>query len=120
MVVSAGAFAQSSMTVSDTIVNTGTETATLKLADSWNNVAVQVIVTKLSGTVGGTVTLMGSLDGTNYVSASTDTLTPTNVTTNTFIWNVTPSKYLYYRIKYVGTGTMAATMAGYVLPRKLN
>lgn len=129
--------------VEDTINNAETVTKYLKLTGSYQSMSIQVVITKISGTVGGTVTIVGSNDGTNFVDicrasvaattlrpAYKDTLTPANQTTNTKIWTFTNAAtiesgqtpnfapYLYYGIKYVGTGTMSAKIRGYVVPRK--
>lgn len=115
--ISAITFGQSSMTVSDTVVNAGTEYATLKVANSGSNVSVQIVATKISGTVAGTAVLQASNDGVNYVSIGADTLTLTNVTTNTHLWSVSANPYIYYRVKVTGSGTMVATIKGYLVRR---
>jgi hypothetical protein len=109
--------------VKDTTDNTATSYITLPISQWYNTIAIQSVVTKISGTVAGTVTLQGSLDGTNYntVSSSYATVTsyvPTNVTTNTKMFVVTGSPYRYYRLSYTGAGTMSASHRGYVLPNK--
>lgn len=108
----------SPMTVSgDTIINGGTRTATLKSTLKFDVVAIQAVITKVNGTVGGNALLQGSLDGLTYVNVSTDTLKSTNVTTNSKIWKVEPSPYLYYRVSATGTGTMKALFKSYLLGR---
>lgn len=127
----------------DTINNAETVTKYKKVEGSYDAMSVQIVITKISGTVGGTVTIVGSNDGVNFVDicrasvaattlrpAYKDTLTPANQTTNTKIWTFsnaattesgqTPAfgPYLYYGFKYVGTGTMSATVKGYLVPRK--
>lgn len=102
----------------DTVTNAGTVNldATIK---AYNPVvSFQVVATKISGTVAGTAILQASIDGTNYVSIGEDTLTLSNTTTNTHLWVIEPSPYLYYRIKVTGSGTMSARTSGYALPRK--
>lgn len=118
---------------SDTATNTGTTYVGLQVQNAYKSLTVQAVVTKISGTVGGTVTLQGSNDGTNYntvktlyletvapysVSGGTATLTALNQTTTTKIFNINGSPYAYYRLSYTGTGTMAATIKGYVWPQK--
>lgn len=127
----------------DTVVNTATITKYIKVPTSHRSISLQVVVTKISGTVAGKVTLQGSNDGVNFVDISspsiaattlrpafTDTLTCTDVTTNTKIWtiplngiagtNVVPiPQYLYYGIKYVGSGTMSAKFRGYLVYRSI-
>lgn len=116
MLLTFGAFSQTTMTGSgDTITNTETEYVTITLSGSGTYVAIQVVATKLSGTVDGTVLLQGSVDGVNYVDISTDTLQLANVTTNTKVWSVTGNPYLYYRLAGTGVGTMAARFYGYAV-----
>jgi hypothetical protein len=81
------------------------------------------VVTKISGTVAGTVTLQGSLDGINYSTVNSNYVTassysPTNVATSTFRFIVTGSPYRFYRLSYTGAGTMSASHRGFVLPNK--
>ena len=107
--------------VKDTTDNTGTSYITLGVTKWYNTVTIQSVVTKISGTVAGTVTLQGSIDGTNYTTvdsnfANVTSYVPTNVTTNTKIFVVTGSPYRYYRLSYTGAGTMSASHRGYVLP----
>lgn len=126
----------------DTINNSETVTKWIKVTQSYESQSIQVVITKISGTVGGTVTLVGSNDGTNFVDicrasiaatalrpSYSDTLVPTNVTTNTKIWTFSNAAntqgqttdfgpYLYYGVKYVGTGTMSAKFRAYLVPRK--
>lgn len=105
----------------DTIANTATGYVTKTVPNYWEYVAIQAVVTKLSGTAGGTVTLQGSIDGTNYVTVKaaylngTATLSVSNVTTNTKIFVVTGSPYKYYRLSYTGSGTMSCKLNGYIL-----
>ncbi len=108
---------------SDTTINTATAYVSLPVTQWYNTIAIQSVVTKISGTVAGTVTLQGSLDGSNFntVSSSYATVTsyvPTNVATNTKIFVVNGSPYRYYRLSYTGAGTMSASHRGYVLPNR--
>lgn len=104
---------------SDTITNTGSGYVQYTLSNYYEKVSFQPVVTKLSGTAGGTVTLQVSNDGTNFVTisssyASATTLSVTNQTTNTSILTVTSSPYKYYRLSYTGSGTMSCTLSGYL------
>lgn len=100
----------------DTVTNTGTKYLTLApTAASFFKIAeVAVGVTEVSGTTGGTITCEASLDGTVWynVYLSTDSsysFTPTDVTTlQGFRFKIPNWADNYVRIKYVGTGTMAA------------
>jgi len=104
---------------SDTITDTGSGYVAITIDKYWEKVSFQPVVTKLSGTAAGTVTLQGSNDGTNFVTVnssyvSATTMTVTNVTTSTALLTVTSSPYKYYRLSYTGSGTMSCTLKGYV------
>jgi len=108
---------------SDTTTNTGTSYVTLPVQNWYNTVTIQSVVTKISGTVAGTVTLQGSVDGTNFVTVSSSyadvtSYSPTDVATSSKLFVVTGSPYRYYRLSYTGAGTMSASHRGYVLPNK--
>lgn len=109
----------------DTIVNTATEACSLKVVNSYKTITVHALITKISGTVGGTLTLQGSVDGVTFVTVDTATFitdgaatyTPTNVASQSKIWVMENTPYLWYKLSYAGTGTMSATLKGYLLPR---
>jgi len=110
---------QSSSLTTDTATNSGTTYLQITLNNYYEKVSFQPVVTKVSGTAAGTVTLQGSIDGTNYVTVSSDyssaqTMSVTNVTTSTALLTVTSSPYRYYRLSYTGSGTMVCIIAGYV------
>lgn len=99
----------------DTVTNTGTSYLTLANKGAAETVTIQLVATKISGTVAGTVTLLGSLDGTNYkaltqqeVTTAIPTYTATDVASQTNIWVIKNNPYLYYRVSWTGTGTMSA------------
>lgn len=97
----------------DTVDNTEqhvTTPADGKYVNWRNGVTFQVIVTKISGTVGGTLALQGSMDGTNWTTIGTAT-TPSDASAN-YGFNTT-QKWYYHRISYTGTGTMSASMKVY-------
>lgn len=82
---------------------------------------VQANLVKISGTVAGTVTLQGSLDGVTYKAVTatatgtqTGAFTATDVATQSTVWTLVNSPFRYYRISWTGTGTMAATLAGVI------
>jgi hypothetical protein len=74
-----------------------------------------VVVTKISGTVGGTLSLQGSIDGTNYKALNTPntatalaTFTATDAT-NTYHWVISGSPFLYYRVAWTGSSGQLAS-----------
>ena len=100
-----------------TLTNSGTTYVNQSISQLYEVCTFQPVVTKLSGTAGGTVTLQGSNDGTNFVTvnssyASATTMSVTNVTTSTAILTVTSAPYKYYRLSYTGSGTMSCTLKG--------
>lgn len=97
------AFHQTVSNPTGTVTNTGVDTMTYTMSGSYTTISIQPLLTKTSGTIAGTSVLQVSVNGINYVS--TDTLTNTNVTTNTIIWNkYTAAKS--FRILVTGSGTM--------------
>jgi len=103
----------------DTVTNTATNYVTTPIlsAKPAAYTSIVVVVTKISGTVGGTITLMGSIDGTNFTALNTEE-TSTALATKTAAdasavlnWRIKGSYYAYYRVSWAGTGTMAATLA---------
>lgn len=116
---------QSMTATTYTVIDTGTINLGLKLNESWDIVTVQYKGVKVSGTVAGTATLQGSVDGTNFSTIdarmfrdSLNAYTNTNVATNTKIFVLNKSPYLYYRVAVVGSGTMNLVVSAIVLPRK--
>jgi hypothetical protein len=101
----------------ETVVNTGNAFLTTPrlLQERASYTVVQVNVTKVSGTVGGTITLLGSLDGTSFVALrtiETQTALPTITAadaTAAYHWRINGSPFPFYRVSWTGTGTMNAT-----------
>lgn len=94
------------------ITNTSSDTMAyvFSAAKLYSVVAIQPVVTKASGTMAGTAYLYGSIDGVNYVLL--DSLTLTNVTTNTVVWKQTNSPYKSFRVVVGGATTVTATVSG--------
>jgi len=110
---------------SDTVTNTGTEVLSAQVNGYNKVVTVQVLITRLSGTLAGNVVLQGSLDGTTYTTltqvaqpSNNDTVTLTNVAATSCIYVIEPSKYLYYRVSVTGSGTMTARISAKIMGRK--
>lgn len=111
---------------SDTVANTGTaylSTVAVSPAPAVTT-TIWVAVTKISGTVGGTITLQGSLDGTNWKAVNTPntatalaTITATDAS-NTYHWIISGSPFRYYRVSWTGTGTMSASFTAQMFRSK--
>jgi hypothetical protein len=110
---------------SDTTVDTGVTYLTSPQVKSPTSiVTVQVVATKISGTVAGTISLQGSLDGTNFkaitlteASTAGPTYTATDVASQNFIWRLSQNPYAYYRVSWTGAGTMSAKFTANILSR---
>ena len=110
---------------SDTVTNTATNYVATTVTNAYTTITIQPIVTKISGTAAGTVTVQGSLDNVNFVSIPTayllgasNTLTVTNVTTSTALFVITKgAPYKYYRLSYTGSGTMSCSLKGLLSAR---
>lgn len=108
----------------DTVTNTATNYVTSPIIVAGKNtVTVSIVVTKISGTVGGTISLQGSLDGTNFKALNTAetqtalaTITATDAS-NVYHWRLTTNPFTYYRVSWTGTGTMAASFSARILTR---
>jgi hypothetical protein len=88
-------------------------TTAFRVSNWHTGVTAQVVVTKISGTVGGSLGLYGSMDGTNW-SLIGSASTPSDASAN-YSFNTTAAWY-YYRISYTGTGTMSASFKAFLLP----
>lgn len=112
--------AQQTMFVSKaTNTNTDTSYISVKLPGFYNVVSFQAVQTKSSGTVAGYALLQGSLDGTNFVNISNDTLTLANQAINTKIWTLSNSPYTHYRIA-MRTSNGVSVPSGFYVARKEN
>jgi len=99
----------------DTLTNTDTIAKVIHITEGDNQLGIQVVLNKLSGTVAGNVYLFQSLDGSNYVRTDSSTygviqpntqFTPTGTNIATFYKTWTPS--CYYLVQIVSSGTVSA------------
>jgi hypothetical protein len=95
-----------------TTTNTNAETEYLSTGQ-WNGnsgtITMQVVISRTSGTLAGTVTPEYSLDGTNFIAIpGTSAFNMTNAASNSQIWSITDRKALYYRLNVTTTGTVVA------------
>ena len=103
----------------DTLINAGTTKGVVIVYNPATTLTFQVKVTKISGTIGGSIALQGSLDGVTYYAISgASNLTLTDTATQGTIWTLTGTPYSYYRLLGTGTGTMRALVVGKYLHRK--
>lgn len=109
----------------DTVTNTATNFVTSPKSYGTNNlITVQVNVTKISGTVGGVISLQGSVDGVTFKAITLEnaqtvlpTITATDAT-NVYHFRLSSNPFLFYRVSWTGTGTMAASFGAQMLLRR--
>lgn len=85
-----------------TFTNVTTASYSISVTGPKHAVTFVYTVTKTSGTVAGTITLFGSLDGTNYVTLDTKTLTDANAVLST---SYSYNGYSKYKITIAQSGT---------------
>lgn len=107
------AFSQTASNATGAITNTSVDTMTYSAIRSYNLVSIQPVVTKATGTMAGWAVLDYSIDGTNWY-VGTDTLSLTNITTNTIVWNKATSAR-YYRIRVGGATTVTGTCTAKII-----
>lgn len=101
----------------DTVINTATVSKVFRATAGYTGVAIQVVGTKISGTVGGTIGIYGSMDGVNYDLIGS-AYTATDVASNIKSFYIQAPLPPYIRVSWIGTGTMSAQLrVRYVLRR---
>lgn len=104
------------LTPGDTLTNTDTLYKVITVSAGYSSIAVQPVVTKISGTVAGNVIFQGSLDGSNYQDL--DTLVLSNAATNSAVFAHAPTPYVYYRVRFITSGTQSYVPRIYYVLRK--
>lgn len=105
----------------DTAINAAGAAPILSLPGYYDLITVQGTVTKISGTVGGSLKLYGSVDGIAYslATATTDTLAVANVApAQVYSWTLTPSKFLYYKVQYTSLSSQTSQLRARALAHK--
>lgn len=99
----------------DTLTDAESVTQTLTPTSGYKgHIQFVVNITKISGTVAGTIKYYGTINGTVYELIETDNLTDSS---GVFGCSVVPSKYVGYKIVYAGSGTMGASFRAEYLYR---
>lgn len=90
------------------LTNTGSDTSSYALPGYYETLAVQPSVTRVSGTLAGTEILQVSVNDTDWVAPTGDTVTLTNVARQVpVILHFTKPDWLFFRVITTGSGTMA-------------
>lgn len=103
----------------DTVTNTGVRIMAVRVGGFKETVTATVIITKISGTQGGTMVPVGSDDGVTFhdiSQISKDTVTVANASTSKGYsfqkgWG-------WYGVQWTGTGTMVGSISAKLIARK--
>lgn len=99
----------------DTLTNAVSDTANLTVIGSKTNIGFQYNVTKISGTVAGTIKTYGTKDGgVHYQLLQTDNLTDAS---GVFGYTASYNGYGKYRIIIATTGTQSSSHSVWALYR---
>lgn len=111
---------QATGAASDTVTNAGTAYVGRAFTGSATAIGVQVAIQKVSGTVAGTLTFQGSVDGTNYHTiGSTQSLTDTSGTKYyLFVLDGGSAPYTHYRASVAGGTTCVYYISGTLIGKK--
>lgn len=102
----------------DTVVNTATVNKSFTVTAGYSAAGVQIVITKILGTVAGTTKLQGSLNGTNWEDIGS-AFTHTDVASQAKLFTITGGVgYTYLRTTSTGSGTMSASVRIYYVLRK--
>lgn len=102
----------------DTVAASTTKSQTVQISGLYDQVTIQAVATKISGTPTGKVFIMGSLDGVTF--AKLDSLTLLNVAPGqTIIHTQAPNRHYWYRVQVEPTSaTQSVRFNSLYLARK--
>lgn len=105
---SQGSFRHTALNPTGHADSTSVDTMYYSLSKSYQQLAIQPVYTRLTGTAAGKMYLAYSVNGLNYITS--DSVTISNAASNTTIWNkITAAKY--FRIITGGATVVTATVA---------
>lgn len=101
----------------DTVTNTGVRVLSKIVAGHKATVSIQVNVTKISGTLAGTLIPVASNDGVKWYANGTSTFSVTDVASQGVCFASFPLGWQYYGVQWTGSGTMAGSFNASLLAR---
>lgn len=104
-----------------TVTNTNVQTTYLyspNLSINTGSNTIQVNASRTSGTLAGSATLYGSLDGINWVATALESAVNFVDGATSIISILTTKRYLYYRLAITTSGTVVAVTEAYILEDK--
>jgi hypothetical protein len=101
----------------DTVSNTGVRVMQTQLTGNKATVTIQVDVTKISGTLGGTIIPVASNDGVKWYANGSASFSVTDVASQGVAFASFPLGWGYYGVQWTGTGTMSGSIKCTLLAR---
>lgn len=93
----------------DTVTNSTAKGCVLQVKGYQETVSLVVPIIKISGTIEGVIYWQGSNDGVKYGNIGIDSLTDA---TNTYTYDESPKRYLYYKALVAPSGTSSLSFKG--------
>lgn len=93
----------------DTVSNTAAKILMLSYKGCTTPIGITVDITKISGTLAGTLIPVCSNDGISFYPAGTGTFAVTDLATQGTAFSP-PLGFAYYGVKWTGTGTMSGSL----------
>lgn len=93
----------------DTVTNSTAEGPALQVKSYQSTYAMVIPITKISGTITGSIKWQGSTDGSNFFTVSSDTLLNAS---NVYGYSESPKKWSFYRALISPTGTSSLSYKG--------
>jgi hypothetical protein len=106
-----------SRTSTDTLSNADTVVIVTDAIPDAQSVKIQATVARQAGTLAGKVYLQETINGIDYVSI--DSLTLTNVSRSTKIFSITAPPGTRYQLQYITSGSVTAVASAYMIRRRL-
>lgn len=106
----------------DTVTNTAAKVLWLKVIGYKESITATVNITKISGTLAGTLIPIVSNDGVNFYNGTGYTLSDSAITVTDVAAQGKAFQfkrgYQYYGVQWTGSGTMSGSFTGKLLARK--
>lgn len=98
----------------DTLTNADTTTYTVEVKGRKSTVSFSTDITKISGTVAGTIKIYGSVNGTTFLTTELTSLTITNASTNLGVV-YTSNGYQKYKVVLINASGGVCSQRTYLL-----
>jgi hypothetical protein len=96
----------------DTLTNADTTTYEVTITGNKHCISFQTNVTKISGTVAGTINVYGSVDGTNYITTAIATAITITDASQVRSFTFSNNAYKKYKLQIITSGTQSCSQRG--------